>query len=151
MKARSAMTRDVVCIAPANDLDAAWELMTRLRMRHLVVLDGNRLVGVLSDRDVLIRARQEEGTIMVPSIPVAHAMTPRPITCLPSASISHVAGLMLDNRIDCVPVVDSLGALVGLITSTDLLELLRDRDDVERKNVPFDFRLHHGMVEALPV
>lgn len=140
MKARAAMTRDVLCIAPADDLDAAWRMMQDLRVRHLPVLDGMRLVGILSDRDVLLRATLlDDGAVDVPTIPVSHVMTPKPVTCQPSSTVSHVADIMLERKIDSLPVVDSQGNLVGLITSSDLLELLRAHDEEATRIIPLDF------------
>jgi acetoin utilization protein AcuB len=147
MKAHAAMTRDVVCIAPADDLDAAHAIMERLSIRHLPVLDGETLVGILSDRDVLLFAQLEEDELVVPTIPVQHVMTPTPITVGPNATVGAVADLMLSNKIDSVPVVDANGKLVGLVTSSDLLELLRTRDDRENKVLPFEWHLRTNALQ----
>ena len=66
-------------------------------------------------------------------------MTPAPVSCLSNASVSQVAELMLEHKIDSIPIVNHSGALTGLVTSTDLLGLLVDRD--EAQVLPFDFRL----------
>lgn len=151
MKARSAMTRDVACIAPADDLDAAWRMMLDLQVRHIPVLDGTQLVGILSDRDVLLHAElDDEDEVTVPTIPVAHAMTPAPITCKPGTSVAAVADTMLSKKIDCLPVVDERGNLVGLITSSDLLELLRAHDEMESTRVlPFEYHVVPNSLRAL--
>ncbi|MBI5494261.1 MAG: CBS domain-containing protein [Deltaproteobacteria bacterium] len=150
MRAQSAMTRDVTCIAPADDLDAAWALMVRLAIRHLPVLDGETLVGILSDRDVLVHAQlDEEDALEVPAIPVSSAMTARPVTCTPEARVSEVAGLMLDHKIDCLPVVDEHGNMVGLITSSDLLELLRTREEAGDRALPFRWRVHPNALRTV--
>jgi len=136
MKTFAVMTRDVVVVAPAAGAAAARQMMRRLEIRHLPVLDGGRLVGVLSDRDLLRADALAPGPAQ---ITCGEVMTPAPVTCLPDASIGRVAELMLEHKIDSVPVVSLDGRLVGLVTSTDLLGLLVEREGVTM--LPFDFRL----------
>ncbi len=51
------MTRDVIVVPPELTLDAAWRIMTRERIRHLPVVRAGALIGMLSDRDVLVHAK----------------------------------------------------------------------------------------------
>ena len=143
MRASVAMTREIVVVAPAVSVSAAARMMKRLHVRHLPVVVGGRLVGIVSDRDLL--ARRGEGAPAT----CGEAMTPAPITCPPDASVGRVAALMLEHTIDCVPIVVD-GALVGLVTSSDLLGLLVERDRAQ--GLPFDFRLRmsasDGALEA---
>ena len=139
MRVSAAMTRDILCIAPADDLDAAHQLMSHHAIRHMPVLDGDELVGILSDRDVLLRSTRGRWGVTVPRTPVANAMSKSPIVCSPGSQIADVADLMLDNKIDCVPVLDESRKLVGLITSSDMLELLREKDRASGEIVPFKF------------
>jgi acetoin utilization protein AcuB len=142
MKVFAAMTRDVVVVAPSVSVSAAGRTMERMHVRHLPVVDGGRLVGILSDRDVLdARARGGQDSC-------GEAMSPSPITCTPQTSVGRVAELMLAHRIDSVPVVDDDEALVGLVTSTDLISLLVERGAA--LSLPFDFRLRSvGSDDAL--
>jgi len=138
--ARTVMTREVICVQPQDTLEDAYSLMTEWQIRHLPVVEGGILLGVLSDRDVLARAQVNGAVVAVPAMAVSVAMTPQPlVTCRPTSSVGYVAGLMLDYKIDCVPVTDVEGLLVGLVTSSDLLQLLRDRDDEEHKILPFSY------------
>jgi acetoin utilization protein AcuB len=134
MKTAVVMTREVVVVSPSVSLSAARHMMARLSVRHLPVVEAGHLVGVLSDRDVLRHEGAETARVTC-----GEAMTPGPLTCNPDSSVAHVAALMLDHKIDSVPVVDARGHLVGLVTSSDLLSLLLER--AQEQVLPFDFRL----------
>lgn len=143
MKAKSAMTRNVVCVSPKDSLADAYEIMVEWEIRHLPVLAGNALVGILSDRDVILRATHSEKGIVVPPISVEEAMTPRPLTFAISTEVAHLASTMIEHRIDSIPVVDESGALAGLVTSSDLLQLLAEEpDEAPRRILPFHWEVH---------
>jgi acetoin utilization protein AcuB len=120
-------------------LFAAFAVMERERIRHLPVVQGGALLGILSDRDVLARATmRDNGLLEVPRDPVALAMTPAPITCEPTTSVAELARVMTERKIDAVPVLRG-SRLVGLVTSTDLLLLLVGAD--EARPLPFEFHV----------
>ena len=130
MRTTAVMTRDVVVVSPTVSVGGAAHMMDRLKIRHLPVVEGHRLVGILSDRDLLKHGR---------GVSCAEAMTVAPVTCSPDSSVGRVAELMLEHKIDSIPIVSPSGTLTGLITSTDLLGLLVDREQAQI--LPFDFRL----------
>jgi acetoin utilization protein AcuB len=138
------MTREVIWIEPGDDLALAWGLMSRLAIRHLPVVENGKLVGILSDRDVLVLAGVTNGLLDVPALPVSEAMTRSVITCGPTASISSIGARMLNSKIDCLPIVTEDGALVGLVTSSDLIQVLIDREDALSLPLPFEFTLQRG-------
>lgn len=144
MKAKAAMTRNVVCIGADDLLNDAYEIMTEWEVRHLPVLRGNILVGILSDRDVILHAEKNpDGGIRVPGIPVSDAMTENPITCGPSTDVAQLAATMIEHKIDSVPVVDDGSVLVGLVTSSDLLRLLIDKEPAAApRPMPFQWRVY---------
>ena len=86
MRASTTMTREVVVVPPELRLSDAWEIMKRRKIHHLPVVRSGRLLGMLSDRDVLLRARpgpQDEPVVTTKDL-VAAAMTPAPTTNAPS-------------------------------------------------------------------
>lgn len=143
MKAVQAMTRNVVVIREEDSLEVAFDLMKEWDIRHLPVVKAGLLVGVLSDRDILpfTKAKGTEGGSPLADLTVRETMTRRPVTCSPTQTIGQIAGLMLDHKIDFVPVVeDADQELVGLITSTDLLDLLREREVLDAtRTVPWSY------------
>lgn len=141
------MTRDVIVVPPELTLDVAHDIMIKRRIRHLPVTQGGQLVGMLSDRDILLRARLEGDTVVVPREPVALAMTVDPLSCEPSTPIGQLVAVMTERKIDALPVIASSGRLVGLVTTTDLLLLLARPDSLER--LPYTFRMHE-VTASLP-
>jgi acetoin utilization protein AcuB len=75
MKVNESMTKFVVCLYPKDTLQVAHTLMNQLHCRHLPIINDGRLVGIVSDRDILLSAsKTEEGFISVPETPVEDVM-----------------------------------------------------------------------------
>jgi CBS domain-containing protein len=110
-----------------ESLDMSEDLMSLGRVRHLPVMDGERLVGVVSLTDLLAcsltRALDfdaRERRVFLKSVTVREAMSQRLVTVSPNGTQAEAAALMLRNRIGCLPVVDG-EELVGIVTETDLI------------------------------
>jgi len=119
MRLDEIMTVRVVAIGPEEAANAAWLRMQRGRIRHLVVIDGARLVGMLSERDLGGRggADLRRGRV------VRELMTPRVATARPSTTLRQAANLMRRRLIGSLPVMES-DRVVGIVTATDVLEEL---------------------------
>ncbi len=126
------MTRDVVSLEVDDALIQVDDLLKRNHIRHVPVVRGRKLVGMVSHRD-LIRAlaRQPIGRGALP-ITVRDVMTREVETVEPSTSVRVAIEKLLDRRFGCLPVVDDLGELVGIVTESDFmrlaLQLLEERD-----------------------
>jgi acetoin utilization protein AcuB len=126
MRVADWMTPDPVTIAPAATAGEALALMRQRRIRHLPVVDGGRLVGMLSDRDV--RSALPSAAVLgeieeddpATSRPVADIMTADPLTIPPSQPVEEAARLLTEQRIGVVPVVDG-SRLLGILSADDLL------------------------------
>jgi CBS domain-containing protein len=132
MDVRTLMRPDPVTLAVTDDLDIADDLMRLGRIRHLPVVDGSRLVGVVSQRDLLraavsslLEADRESERAWLRNVRVATVMTSRVFTVPPWAPLQTAIDIMLDRKIGCLPVVDDDGKLVGLLTESDCLRQLR--------------------------
>jgi CBS domain-containing protein len=117
MRIGDVMTSKVETIGPNQSAEDAWQAMRALRTHHLIVAEGKKLLGVISDRDVGRRAADRKNRT------VSELMTPEPITTTPHATVRQVANLLRGHVIGCLPVVDR-DRLVGIVTITDLLDLL---------------------------
>ena len=142
MRADRLMTVDVTCIDPGMHLAFAWTVMKELGVRHLPVVEGEKLVGILSHRDLMLHGQPKaDGTLTFPALSAAEAMTTVLHTCSATATVSHVAEVMVKYRVGSVPLVGARGELVGLVTYTDLLRLLIDPEPGARV-LPFTWALH---------
>jgi len=119
------MTSDPVCIDAGEPVQAALALMNDESIRHLPVMHENRLVGVISDRDIA----QALAVSSRPTLIVEEAMTPNPYSVLPENVFSDVLRVMAANRLGCVIVKDGGENIVGIFTSTDAVRLLADLVD----------------------
>ena len=122
------MRTQFVTLKTEDRLDLADDVMKLGRIRHMPVLDGKRLVGVVSQRDLLAaslsRALDFEAShrrSFLKSVAVEEVMARDVVTVTPDTSIGEAALLMIRRKIGCLPVVGSEGAPVGLVTETDLL------------------------------
>lgn len=147
MRASQAMKREVLTVPPECSLRVVWAAMKKHRFRHFPVVASGRLVGILSDRDIIARAHWAEGELVVPKINAAAAMTRDPITCPPDCSVETLALLMLDKKIDALPIVEPEGKLVGLVTSSDLISLLTRKNGT--RVLPFEWELKPINVRGL--
>jgi acetoin utilization protein AcuB len=131
--AREVMTGPVVSLSPDADLVDAWKMICEKRFRHVpVVSQSGALVGIVSDRDVLLRAAliaaAETAHKAHPGGTIKEIMQTRVLTATPATEIRQIARVFFQERIGAMPVVDERGRLVGMITRSDVLRALIDRD-----------------------
>ena len=120
-KVAELMTRTILTVRPDQTVQDAIDLFARQEFHHTLVADGTALVGVISDRDVLRALLRSQTTI---DGAVSKIMRASPFTTCPGSSIGEATRLFLRHRINSLPVVDECGALVGILTTTDLLRTL---------------------------
>jgi acetoin utilization protein AcuB len=126
LRVRDAMTRDVVTVGPEESAARAWGLCRERNIRHLPVVEGGRLVGIVSDRDLrdLSPPRDtadQENTLGW--VQIRDMMSTGVVTAHPLDTIEHAAKVIYENRFNCLPVVAD-DEIVGIITSSDLVRTL---------------------------
>ena len=115
------MTLGPVVIGSDRPLAEAHRVMRERSIRHLPVVDGGRLVGIVSQRDVYL-CETLKG-VDPASEPVREAMTPEPYVVAPDTALDEVAGTMAQRKLGSAVVVDR-GEIVGLFTTVDALRAL---------------------------
>ena len=134
---RDRMTQKVVTVAPGDALAQAHELLITAKIRHLPVVEQGKLVGLLSQRD-LLRVTSNRPAALTQGIPVSEMMTRELITVRPGTPLRRAARLILERKMGCLPVVDGTGTLVGILTESDLAELAKELlSELERVTLPF--------------
>jgi CBS domain-containing protein len=108
----------VVAVQPSDTVLQAANLMNDMNIGGVVVLDGDRLAGIFTERDVLRRVVAQE--LDPATTPVAEVMTTPVITCPPDLSLENCAALMTQRGVRHLPVQDRTG-LVGVVSIRDLL------------------------------
>lgn len=115
MRLRDIMSEAVEVIAAEAPVDEARERMRQKDIRHLVVMEGGAIAGVISAHDL----RREEGTTAVRA-----AMSAPVVTATGQTSLRQAANLMRGNHVSCLPVLGERGDLIGMATVDDLLDLI---------------------------
>jgi acetoin utilization protein AcuB len=125
---RDWMTPAPVTVTPTTSVATARDLLERRRLRHLPVVDGGRLCGIISDRDVGLSARAVRRASRVGGLeglldddrPVQAIMTRRPYTVPVDAPLLAAVRLLVSRRVHALPVVDG-HRLAGIVTTVDCL------------------------------
>jgi len=127
MNVRGLMTTSPITVGPETPVLDARQLMIDKRFRHVLIADGPKLLGIVTDRDIRLNLPSPATSLSVWEInyllarlTVASVMTKSLVTVSPRQDTREAALLMLDHKIGALPVVDG-GQLVGIITETDLL------------------------------
>lgn len=143
MRVRDVMTADVRTVAPDTDLRDVATVLVQKRISGVPVVDGERVVGVVSEGDILFKERpssglqrgvlawlMDEGDLMlkIDATTAERAMTSPPVTIGPERSVADAAALMLEERISRLPVVEG-SQLVGIVTRHDLVRAFARADE----------------------
>ncbi|HEX2713639.1 MAG TPA: CBS domain-containing protein [Candidatus Acidoferrales bacterium] len=113
----------------ASLLDAALTLRST-GFRHLPIVEGDRVVGLITDRDIhrfapslLSKVTQEEYNAVFENTPLERVMTRNPLTVTSATPLREAAAILHEEKVGCLPVVDN-GRLVGILTVNDMLGAL---------------------------
>jgi len=133
------MTPSPIFIDRYKTIFEAYEVMKLKRIRRLPVLDGDKLIGIVSYTDIL---EAKPSTIkpgatfwdvdhISSKIIVDLVMTKKPLVIYQTDTVGHAAEMMLENKIGGLPVLDSNSKLAGMITESDIFKQIvtRWRDD----------------------
>jgi CBS-domain-containing membrane protein len=127
MKVKDIMVKEVATLDINDELSLANDIMRLGRIRHLPVVDGHRLVGIISERDLFRSSLAQAlgyGTKntrdLMKTLRIKDVMVTGVITIPPDTDVCEATKIMMQEKIGCLPIVHD-NMLVGLITETDIL------------------------------
>lgn len=134
MRVRDLMSFKPITVDPEMPMLEARQRMADARIRHLVVTEGSRVAGVVTDRDIRLNLASPATSLSVwelnallAKLTVGEIMTRSVIVVEGDRPISEAARLMIDHKIGALPVVDG-GRLVGIVTESDFVRLVATRE-----------------------
>src|SRR5574341_2000463 len=135
MLVKNRMKRDPVAVKKDDSFRYALKLIRKEGIRHLPVLDGKRVVGIITDRDLRQAAPSPATTLevhelnyLLERLKIEAIMTKTLITIGPERSTLDAAKLLIGHKIGCLPVVEE-GDLVGIITEGDILRAYVEHEE----------------------
>lgn len=122
--------RGVITISATETLSTVEDIMTLGHVRHMPVVLAGKLVGVVSERDLLRASisnlshhRSEERRAFLHIVEIERVMSSPPIVVAPDVSVAEAARIMAERKIGCLPVVKETH-LEGMVTETDVLRFI---------------------------
>lgn len=141
MLIKERMSKPVISVAPDMPIQEVMGLMKRENIRRTPVLKDGKLVGIVSNRDLLNASPSQATSLsiwelnyLLSKITIAEVMTKEVITISEDTPIEEAARIMADNKIGGVPVVNN-GEVVGIITETDLFRVLLELTGAREQGV----------------
>lgn len=128
------MTKKVIALSKSDNLETAESLFKKHKIRHIPVISGNAVIGMLSYTDLLRISfadavdenADEVDTVVYNMFTIEQVMAKKLITVTSNTTIKEVAEILAKNEFHALPVVDN-EILVGIVTTTDLIKYLIDQ------------------------
>jgi len=132
VKVRDRMTSEVITVAIDEPIRRVWDLVMEKRLRRFPVMDGERLVGIITDRDLrnatassIVMTEKKYHDFLLDTVKVDTIMTVNPRTISPESDIKEAGRVILEMQVGGLPVLEG-DVLAGIITETDLIKTLLD-------------------------
>jgi acetoin utilization protein AcuB len=131
MSVEKIMTKKIVTVELDDTMATVKDIFDNLKFHHLIVIESGKLIGVVSDRDLLKAISPNIGTMAATHMDEAtlnkkvyQVMTRKPITLRPHDPIGDAVELFNTQGISCVPIVDEGFRPVGILTWRDILKAI---------------------------
>jgi len=128
MKVGSIISGEAFVVRMDDTIGTIHEILKRAEFHHLLVVEGQKLVGIISDRDTLKiispfigQLSEHSRDVSILEKKVHQIMTRKVITVEKSTSVETAANLLLDNNISCLPVISTAGEIEGVVSWKDIL------------------------------
>jgi acetoin utilization protein AcuB len=126
---RDIMTTRLVTVEVDDPLETVKKIFDSVKFHHLLVVEGGKLCGIISDRDLLRALSPYLGTASENARDLAtlqkrvhQIMTRHPITLAPAATLADAVKLFREHRVSCIPIVDETGKPLGIVSWRDLIK-----------------------------
>ncbi|PLV56173.1 CBS and ACT domain-containing protein [Thermotoga sp. SG1] len=130
MLVKDFMTRNPITITPETSFTEALKLMKEKKIKRLIVMKGEKIVGIVTEKDLLYASPSKATTLnvwelhyLLSKLKISEIMTKDVITVNENTPIEDAARIMEERDISGLPVVDDAGKLVGIITQTDIFKV----------------------------
>jgi CBS domain-containing protein len=132
---RSVMTTNVITLTPHNTLGEVREILLRDHIHHIPIVDGHKLVGMISSWDLFKLGKSVED---YQNIQVGEVMTTKIAVMEPDQHLGAAAEVLMAHRFNAIPIVDDNRGLLGIVTTYDILkyEYLKEYPDNLEKFIP---------------
>lgn len=142
------MSKDVITVEEDASIMEVTQIMRENNIRRLPVLSNGRLVGIVSDRDIKAASPSKATTLdvhelyyLLSKLKVKEVMTKNPLRIGPDDTVEKAAVIMLSNKVSGLPVVNTMGDVIGILTQGDVFRVLTSITGVYRGGVQFAFEL----------
>ncbi len=132
MNIEEIMSKNLVTVRLDDTLKVVKKIFDNVNIHHLLVVESDKLFGVISDRDMLKALSPNIGTIVemnrdtiTLNKKVHQIMTSEPVTLAPDADISDAIEIFNNHDISCIPVVDDKNKPVGIISWRDIIKAIK--------------------------
>ena len=152
------MTKKVVTISPDTSFHDALKLMKDKKIRRLPVVENDKLVGIVTEKDLLYASPSMATTLdiwelhyLLSKLKVKEIMTKEVITVKENESIVKAALKMSENKVGALPVLNEKGELVGIITETDIFKIFIEMLGAKRNGIRYTFETEDrpGLIKDL--
>ncbi|MEW6614894.1 MAG: CBS and ACT domain-containing protein [Thermodesulfobacteriota bacterium] len=149
MLVKNWMSKDVITVDIDDSMKTATKLMEDYNIRRIPVLKKDRLKGIVSYLDINRESASQANALavselnyLIEKIKVKDIMSPNPKTISPHDTVEEAAVVMLEQKIGSLPVIDSNGKLIGIITESDIFKVLISMTGIKQGGIQFAFNLH---------
>jgi CBS domain-containing protein len=157
MRVAEVMTTEVLTVTPGASLKEVAELLSKCGISGLPVVDAERhVLGVVSEADIILKERrrarpgfwrrhfggEERLSAKVRARTAGEAMTSPAVTITPDRRVDAAAALMLDRRVNRLPVLDRDGRIAGIVTRADLVRAFVHTDEEILREIREDVLVH---------
>ena len=127
------MTKNVATVQVSDDLHDVIDLVKKNHIRHVPVLEGHDVVGIISSTDInrltfssLFENQEGADEAILEMLSISQVMTQKPRTVEATLSIKEVAEILASEEYHALPVIEN-GELVGIVTTTDVIKYLLEQ------------------------